>query len=335
MSAIGPLGLAVKAYGAFSGKNNESVSIVGAQANASAGTSSTSAPLVQLSQLTPLGLSAKPRDISPKQTAQEEVSPPVTLGLIEAQAAEPDSSHTTIYIDGAESLAQAGTTTIILGVVTGSEISADAGTSTASIGISFALTGASTSASSGESAGIGGIGGTDVVGMPASGAIVGNSGSISGTTSFAVDVTGAFLSASAAEPGIDTPTSVAVTLVGAAVAFNATVMAESGSLESPTIDGVALAGIGGAITVIDERFSHATTATTDVPTHYEICDRTGFRVRRGKLVGEWDGKRVRKDSYEPKHPQLTIRGIEQGKKGSVSPEQDNEFISTAITPDDL
>ena len=71
------------------------------------------------------------------------------------------------------------------------------------------------------------------------------------------------------------------------------------------------------------------------PSHFTICDRSGWKLRRNKYVMEWDGKRVRKDSYEPKHPQLTIRGIEQGKKGSVSPEQDNEFISTAITPDDL
>ena len=69
-------------------------------------------------------------------------------------------------------------------------------------------------------------------------------------------------------------------------------------------------------------------ATTSVPNHYEICDRTGFRVRPGTLVKEWNGLMVRPESYEARHPQDFVRSRSDKQTGSVRPEQSDRFIST-------
>ena len=69
-----------------------------------------------------------------------------------------------------------------------------------------------------------------------------------------------------------------------------------------------------------------TNATTDVPTNYEICERTGFRVKPGTLVKEWDGVMVRPESYEPRHPQDFVRSRPEAQRGSVRPEQTDQFI---------
>lgn len=39
-----------------------------------------------------------------------------------------------------------------------------------------------------------------------------------------------------------------------------------------------------------------------------ICDRTGFKVKASDTRIEWNGLRVRKESYEPRHPQDFVRG---------------------------
>lgn len=68
-------------------------------------------------------------------------------------------------------------------------------------------------------------------------------------------------------------------------------------------------------------------ATTDVPTNYEICDRTGFKVLPGTLVKEWNGAMVRPKSWEPRHPQDFVRGRTESPKGSPRPEPADVFIA--------
>jgi hypothetical protein len=68
-------------------------------------------------------------------------------------------------------------------------------------------------------------------------------------------------------------------------------------------------------------------ATTDVPTNYEICDRTGFKVLPGTLVKEWNGAMVRPQSWEARHPQDFVRGRPEKSKGSPRPEPADTFIA--------
>jgi hypothetical protein len=42
--------------------------------------------------------------------------------------------------------------------------------------------------------------------------------------------------------------------------------------------------------------------------HYVICDRTGFKVRASETQREWTGARVRRQSFEARHPQDFVRG---------------------------
>lgn len=41
--------------------------------------------------------------------------------------------------------------------------------------------------------------------------------------------------------------------------------------------------------------------------HKVICDRSGFECLRSECRLEWNGKLVRKDFWEPRHPQDIIR----------------------------
>lgn len=66
------------------------------------------------------------------------------------------------------------------------------------------------------------------------------------------------------------------------------------------------------------------------PSNYEICERTGFRVRRGGLVKEWNGTMVRPESFEPRHPQDFVRAIAEQLEGSPRPEQDDRFIGEDV-----
>jgi len=79
-------------------------------------------------------------------------------------------------------------------------------------------------------------------------------------------------------------------------------------------------------------------ATTDVENNYEICQRSGFRVKKHTLVREeFTGAWVRPDSAENRHPQDFVRARRESQHGAVNPEpigQEN-FISTAVTADDL
>ena len=66
--------------------------------------------------------------------------------------------------------------------------------------------------------------------------------------------------------------------------------------------------------------------TTNIPSNYEICDRTGFKVPAGTLRKEWNGLMVRPESWEPRHPQDFVRGHTETPRPSPRPEQVNDFI---------
>jgi len=79
-------------------------------------------------------------------------------------------------------------------------------------------------------------------------------------------------------------------------------------------------------------------ATTDAPTHINMCDLSGFKQYPDQMVSTWDGYRVRKKSHDPKNPQLEIKATQDHvNKGSRRPEQADTFLSgTRVpAPDDL
>ena len=75
------------------------------------------------------------------------------------------------------------------------------------------------------------------------------------------------------------------------------------------------------------------TDATEVPSNYLICDRTGFRVTRDEgLREEWNGLKVRKDSWEPRNAQDFVRGRSDSQEGSERPEQQDVFITLPCPP---
>lgn len=68
-----------------------------------------------------------------------------------------------------------------------------------------------------------------------------------------------------------------------------------------------------------------------------ICDRSGFRCKRSECRKEWNGKIVRKDFWEPRHPQDTIKS--KADKTSVpdarTQRPDPPLLAANITADDL
>ena len=84
-------------------------------------------------------------------------------------------------------------------------------------------------------------------------------------------------------------------------------------------------------TVPSGTFSDYSGANTDVfefPSYYDICDRTGFRVKAGKLVEEWTGLSVRPEDWDARHPQELVRGVPERRIEQVSPEPTDEFLAT-------
>lgn len=100
---------------------------------------------------------------------------------------------------------------------------------------------------------------------------------------------------------------------------------------------------GNAWGEISQSVSSSSGGTTDAVTNeratappspnYLICDRTGFKVPVEEgLKKEWTGAMVRKESWEPRHPQDLVRAkIEKEQKGSPRPEQQDEFIEDRYT----
>ena len=71
------------------------------------------------------------------------------------------------------------------------------------------------------------------------------------------------------------------------------------------------------------------------PSQYEICDRTGFRLRRGHLKQEWTGLKVREQSWEKRNTQDFVRGVGDDLEGSPRPEKEDRFIEERVLAEDL
>lgn len=68
-----------------------------------------------------------------------------------------------------------------------------------------------------------------------------------------------------------------------------------------------------------------------------ICDRTGFKVRRSQTKVTWDGLRVWKKYWWPRHPQDFVRALpERQTVRDARPEPtDYDLATNEITVDDL
>ena len=63
-----------------------------------------------------------------------------------------------------------------------------------------------------------------------------------------------------------------------------------------------------------------------VVSNYEICDRSGFKLRRNELVEEWTGAMVRPESFERRNAQDFVRGTSDSQRGSPRPEPNDTYI---------
>ena len=80
-----------------------------------------------------------------------------------------------------------------------------------------------------------------------------------------------------------------------------------------------------------------TNATTDNPNNYEQDDRSGFRQYPGDLIRDGQtGGMVRKKSYDPRHPQESIRSTTDSQRGPQNPEGEDVFLADGeVTGNDL
>jgi hypothetical protein len=71
--------------------------------------------------------------------------------------------------------------------------------------------------------------------------------------------------------------------------------------------------------------------------HNVICDRTGHKIKRSQARKEWNGLLVRKESWEPRHPQDKIRGRpDRQSVPDPRPWSTQRFLSpTEVTASDL
>lgn len=77
------------------------------------------------------------------------------------------------------------------------------------------------------------------------------------------------------------------------------------------------------------------TATEAPPNNYNVCMRSGFRVKPDTLIEDAYGSLVRPESYDHRHLQEFIRPLAEEIRGPKRPEPSNTFISTSISPEDL
>ena len=81
-------------------------------------------------------------------------------------------------------------------------------------------------------------------------------------------------------------------------------------------------------------------ASTDEPTHVNMCEITGVRFYNDeRMFKTWEGRIVKKHSFDEKHPQLdhvVKPTYEQRKYKRRNPEEEDIFLSTnEVTVDDL
>jgi len=103
------------------------------------------------------------------------------------------------------------------------------------------------------------------------------------------------------------------------------------SVAQPGQDSLVLAGNAVAINVANSGTAIVNpTATVGYTDNTVYCQRTNFRIKSKDLVEEWNGRRVRDDSYDPKHPQLGVTSRSDAQRGSVRPEQEDRFIGEDV-----
>ena len=235
---LSPTGLVARPYGSF----EKQVLLSGAQAAAAAGVVSVVVTTTAI-QLGPHGLTSKPRKFG--ISGVSDVNAFVTGAQIQGQAADPDSSHATIYTDGEEIEAQAGTVIADaikdeVAFVTGAEAAAEAGTVVSAVNVSPILTGAEIVGQAGETTPIP-TGGA--IATPLGAGMVAEAGAVTVTAiqSPFVAITGAKIDAQAAEVGLDTNFDVSVlvysgTILGEAgtVVFGDDVVSEEEEVEEPS-----------------------------------------------------------------------------------------------------
>lgn len=68
-----------------------------------------------------------------------------------------------------------------------------------------------------------------------------------------------------------------------------------------------------------------------------ICDRCGFKLDAGQTRMEWQGLRVCKSCWEPRHPQDFVRGrVDKQRVPNPRPDPTPIYLTTnEITSDDL
>lgn len=65
---------------------------------------------------------------------------------------------------------------------------------------------------------------------------------------------------------------------------------------------------------------------------YRICERTGFKVRAFHTRKEWTGRIVRDQSFEMRHPQDFVRGVEDKQAApDPRPRQTDTFLGPLLT----
>jgi len=73
----------------------------------------------------------------------------------------------------------------------------------------------------------------------------------------------------------------------------------------------------------------------DSGNRFNVCQVSGFKVRPRELVKQWDGSKVRPESFDVRNEQDYVRVHAEQLTGPIRPETDNVFISTSIAPEDL
>lgn len=71
--------------------------------------------------------------------------------------------------------------------------------------------------------------------------------------------------------------------------------------------------------------------------YYQICDRSGFKVRASETKKEWNGRIVREEDFERRHPQDFARGRRDDQRVPFSsPEEEDRFLAAnEVTKDSL
>ena len=77
------------------------------------------------------------------------------------------------------------------------------------------------------------------------------------------------------------------------------------------------------------------TATPYWDNSYNVCQRSGKKVKPGTLVQEWTGLWVHPDYLDQRSEQDFVRARAEKLEGSIRPEPNDVFITTAVSADDL